>query len=125
MIVAFLLSDMFAHRAGRDGSRLNKRINALALETSVLLWVLPCRLCTISANARTDKSFVFKKHPTQCLMAKLPITVSLSVYDELVDVFKPGDRVIVSGIYRPGSVPVRSNPRQTSLFQDLLGRRPC
>ena len=56
-----------------------------------------------------------------------PNTVSLNVYDELVDVSsKPGDGVVVSGIYR--SVPVRSNPRQTvlkSLFQDLLGRRPC
>ena len=50
-----------------------------------------------------------------------PHTVSLSVYDELVDVSKPGDRVIVSGIYR--SVPVRSNPRQTllkSLFKTYL-----
>jgi len=42
-----------------------------------------------------------------------PHTVSLSVYDELVDVAKPGDRLIVTGIYR--SVPVRSNPRQRSL----------
>lgn len=50
-----------------------------------------------------------------------PHTVSLSVYDELVDVSKPGDRVIVSGIYR--SVPVRSNPRQRtlkSLFKTYL-----
>ena len=50
-----------------------------------------------------------------------PHTVSLSVYDELVDVSKPGDRVVVSGIYR--SVPVRSNPRQTvlkSLFKTYL-----
>lgn len=50
-----------------------------------------------------------------------PHTVSLSVYDELVDVSKPGDRVVVTGIYR--SVPVRSNPRQRtlkSLFKTYL-----
>ncbi|KAF8814423.1 cell division control protein 54 [Phlegmacium glaucopus] len=50
-----------------------------------------------------------------------PHTVSLSVYDELVDVSKPGDRVIVSGIYR--SDPVRSNPGQRtlkSLFKTYL-----
>jgi DNA replication licensing factor MCM4 len=50
-----------------------------------------------------------------------PHTVSLSVYDELVDVSKPGDRVIVSGIFR--SIPVRVNPRQRamkSLFKTYL-----
>ncbi|KAH7928821.1 MCM-domain-containing protein [Leucogyrophana mollusca] len=50
-----------------------------------------------------------------------PHTVSLSVYDELVDVSKPGDRVVVTGIYR--SVPVRVNPRQRtmkSLFKTYL-----
>ena len=50
-----------------------------------------------------------------------PHTVSLSVYDELVDVVKPGDRVVVTGIFR--SVPVRVNPRQRvvkSLFKTYL-----
>ncbi|KAI8989195.1 MCM-domain-containing protein [Trametes punicea] len=50
-----------------------------------------------------------------------PHTVSLSVYDELVDVSKPGDRLIVTGIFR--SVPVRVNPRQRtlkSLFRTFL-----
>lgn len=50
-----------------------------------------------------------------------PHTVSLSVYDELVDVAKPGDRLVVTGIYR--SVPVRINPRQRtlkSLFKTYL-----
>jgi DNA replication licensing factor MCM4 len=50
-----------------------------------------------------------------------PHTVSLSVYDELVDVSKPGDRLIVTGIFR--SVPVRVNPRQRtmkSLFKTYL-----
>ncbi|KAK0469030.1 cell division control protein 54 [Desarmillaria tabescens] len=50
-----------------------------------------------------------------------PHTVSLSVYDELVDVSKPGDGLIVSGIFR--SVPVRVNPNQRtmkSLFKTYL-----
>ena len=50
-----------------------------------------------------------------------PHTVSLSVYDELVDVSKPGDRLTVTGIFR--SVPVRVNPRQRtlkSLFKTFL-----
>ncbi|THH00256.1 hypothetical protein EW026_g2226 [Hermanssonia centrifuga] len=50
-----------------------------------------------------------------------PHTVSLSVYDELVDVSKPGDRLVVMGIYR--SVAVRVNPRQRtlkSLFKTFL-----
>ncbi|KAJ8522534.1 hypothetical protein ONZ45_g900 [Pleurotus djamor] len=50
-----------------------------------------------------------------------PHTVSLGVYDELVDVSKPGDRILVSGIYR--SVPVRVNPRQRvmkSLFRTYI-----
>ncbi|KAF5385715.1 hypothetical protein D9757_005484 [Collybiopsis confluens] len=42
-----------------------------------------------------------------------PHTVSLSVYDELVDVTKPGDRILVTGIFR--STPVRANPRQRTL----------
>ena len=50
-----------------------------------------------------------------------PHTVSLSVYDELVDLAKPGDRLSVTGIFR--SVPVRVNPRQRtmkSLFKTYL-----
>lgn len=50
-----------------------------------------------------------------------PQTVSLCVYDELVDVSKPGDRLLVTGIFR--SVPVRVNPRQRtikSLFKTFL-----
>lgn len=42
-----------------------------------------------------------------------PHSLSLCVYDELVDVCKPGDRVEVTGIFR--SVPVRMNPRQRTL----------
>lgn len=50
-----------------------------------------------------------------------PHTVSLSVYDELVDVAKPGDRLVVTGIFR--SVPVRVNPKTRTiknLFKTFL-----
>ncbi|GAA5957357.1 hypothetical protein JCM8115_006967 [Rhodotorula mucilaginosa] len=50
-----------------------------------------------------------------------PHTVSLGLYDELVDTVKPGDRVTVTGIFR--SVPVRLNPRQRiikSLFKTYV-----
>lgn len=50
-----------------------------------------------------------------------PHTVSVSVYDELVDAAKPGDRVVATGIFR--SVPVRVNPRQRtvrSLFRTYV-----
>ena len=50
-----------------------------------------------------------------------PQTVSLCVYDELVDVAKPGDRLVVTGIFR--SVPTRVNPRQRtikSLFKTFV-----
>ncbi|KAI0299383.1 MCM-domain-containing protein [Multifurca ochricompacta] len=50
-----------------------------------------------------------------------PHTVSLSAYDELVDVSKPGDRLVVTGIFR--SIPVRVNPRKRtikSLFKTFL-----
>lgn len=50
-----------------------------------------------------------------------PHTVSLSAYDELVDVAKPGDRLTVTGIFR--SIAVRVNPRQRtlkSLFKTFL-----
>ncbi|WVQ86199.1 hypothetical protein IAT38_008367 [Cryptococcus sp. DSM 104549] len=42
-----------------------------------------------------------------------PHTVSLCAYDEIVDLCKPGDRVIITGIFR--SMPVRVNPRQRSI----------
>lgn len=42
-----------------------------------------------------------------------PHTVSLGVYDELVDLSKPGDRLTITGIFR--SIPVRVNPRQRTI----------
>ncbi|KAH9817088.1 MCM2/3/5 family-domain-containing protein [Melampsora americana] len=59
--------------------------------------------------------------PDEVPDGQTPHTVSLCVYDELVDISKPGDRVEVTGIFR--SVPVRVNPRQRvikTLFKTYL-----
>ncbi|RCH81810.1 hypothetical protein CU098_002792 [Rhizopus stolonifer] len=42
-----------------------------------------------------------------------PQTVSMCLYDDLVDVGKPGDRLEVTGIFR--GVPVRVNPKQRTI----------
>ncbi|KAL1922773.1 uncharacterized protein VTP21DRAFT_9149 [Calcarisporiella thermophila] len=42
-----------------------------------------------------------------------PLTISLCIYDDLVDVARPGDHLEVTGIFR--SVPIRVNPRQRTL----------
>ncbi|KAI9263522.1 MCM2/3/5 family-domain-containing protein [Helicostylum pulchrum] len=50
-----------------------------------------------------------------------PQTVTMCLYDDLVDVGKPGDRLEVTGIFR--GVPVRVNPKQRvirSLFRTYL-----
>lgn len=50
-----------------------------------------------------------------------PHTVSLCLYDEYVDLVKPGDRICLTGIFL--SVPIRINPRQRvikSLFKTYV-----
>ncbi|KAJ3527176.1 hypothetical protein NMY22_g9884 [Coprinellus aureogranulatus] len=69
----------------------------------------------------TRESSVCKRHPTLSLTGQTPHTVSLSVYDELVDVAKPGDRLVITGVFR--SVPARVNPRMRtmkSLFKTYI-----
>ncbi|CAH7669418.1 minichromosome maintenance protein 4 [Phakopsora pachyrhizi] len=59
--------------------------------------------------------------PDEVPDGQTPHTVSLCVYDELVDTSKPGDRVEITGIFR--SVPIRVNPRQRvikTLFKTYL-----
>ncbi|MBW0494946.1 hypothetical protein O181_034661 [Austropuccinia psidii MF-1] len=59
--------------------------------------------------------------PDEVPDGQTPHSVSLCVYDELVDAAKPGDRVEITGIFR--SVAVRVNPRQRvikSLFKTYL-----
>lgn len=59
--------------------------------------------------------------PDEVPDGQTPHSVSLCVYDELVDSAKPGDRVEITGIFR--SVSVRVNPKQSvikSLFKTYL-----
>ncbi|KAI9190498.1 MCM DNA helicase complex subunit [Blastocladiella emersonii ATCC 22665] len=42
-----------------------------------------------------------------------PYTVTLNIYNDLVDAVKPGDRIAVTGVYR--SVPVRINSRMRTI----------
>ncbi|KAJ9096344.1 hypothetical protein QFC21_005164 [Naganishia friedmannii] len=61
-----------------------------------------------------DKQVVrLQETPDSVPDGQTPHTVSLCAYDELVDLVKPGDRVVVTGIFR--SIPVRVNPRQRSI----------
>lgn len=62
--------------------------------------------CTFS-----DKQIIkIQETPDSIPDGQTPHSVSLCVYDALVDVARPGDRVEVTGIFR--SAPIRVNPRQ-------------
>ncbi|KAJ0417443.1 MCM2/3/5 family-domain-containing protein [Aspergillus carlsbadensis] len=69
-----------------------------------------------------DKQVIkLQETPDSIPDGQTPHSVSLCVYDELVDVCKAGDRVEVTGIFR--SNPVRINPRQRtqkSLFKTYI-----
>ncbi|KXS09440.1 MCM-domain-containing protein [Gonapodya prolifera JEL478] len=51
--------------------------------------------------------------PDEVPDGQTPHTVTLCLYDELVDTGKPGDRLEVTGIFR--AIPVRINPRQRTV----------
>jgi DNA replication licensing factor MCM4 len=51
--------------------------------------------------------------PDETPDGQTPYTVSFCVYDELMDVAKPGDRIEITGIFR--GVSVRVNPRQRAI----------
>ena len=42
-----------------------------------------------------------------------PNTITVCAYDDLVDHGKPGDRAVITGVYR--AVPMRVNPRMRSV----------
>ncbi len=69
-----------------------------------------------------DKQVIkLQETPDSVPDGQTPHSVSLCVYDELVDVCKAGDRIEVTGIFR--SNPVRVNPRQRtvkSLFKTYV-----
>ncbi|KAK5190032.1 MCM DNA helicase complex subunit [Exophiala xenobiotica] len=61
-----------------------------------------------------DKQVIkLQETPDSVPDGQTPHSVSLCVYDELVDVCKAGDRIEVTGIFR--SNPVRINPRQRTV----------
>lgn len=62
----------------------------------------------------SDKQVIkLQETPDTVPDGQTPHSVSLCVYDELVDVCKAGDRIEVTGIFR--SNPVRINPRQRTI----------
>ncbi|KZF22348.1 DNA replication licensing factor MCM4 [Xylona heveae TC161] len=62
----------------------------------------------------SDKQVIkLQETPDHVPAGQTPHSVSLCVYDELVDICKAGDRIEVTGIFR--SNPVRVNPRQRSI----------
>ncbi|KIK25348.1 hypothetical protein PISMIDRAFT_9705 [Pisolithus microcarpus 441] len=80
-----------------------------------------CLECSHTVQVEIDRVIRLQETPDSVPDGQTLHTVTLSVYDEMVDVAKPGDRIIVTGVYR--SVPVRVNPRQRtirSLFKTYL-----
>lgn len=75
-----------------------------------------------------DRSFFFDRQiiriqetPDSVPDGQTPHTVSVVVYDELVDSAKPGDRVEITGVYK--AMPIRVNPRQRvtrSIFKTFI-----
>lgn len=72
--------------------------------------------------AFSDKQLIrLQETPDSIPAGQTPHTVTLCLYDALVDSARPGDRVEVTGIFR--SAPVRLNPRQRkmkSLFRTFV-----
>ena len=70
----------------------------------------------------SDKQLIkIQETPDAIPDGQTPHCVTLCVYDALVDVARPGDRVEITGIFR--SAPVRVNPRQRkvkSLFRTFI-----
>lgn len=70
----------------------------------------------------TDKQIVrIQEIPSHVPDGQTPYSLSVVVYDELVDVCRAGDRVTMTGVFR--SVPIRVNPQQRtvkSLFKTYI-----
>jgi len=89
--------------------------------------VCPCDVCASQQQSLTlihnrshfaDRQiWKIQETPDEVPAGQTPHSVEVCVYDELVDLAKPGDRVCVSGIFR--SVGVRANPRQRT-FVDAV-----
>ncbi|KAK4529942.1 hypothetical protein CCYA_CCYA03G0799 [Cyanidiococcus yangmingshanensis] len=70
----------------------------------------------------TDKQIVrLQESPESVPQGETPASISLVLYEDMVDSMKPGDRVEVTGIYR--AMPVRVHPRMRnvrSVFRTYL-----
>lgn len=65
-----------------------------------------------NASKFTNKQQLrMQENPDSIPDGETPHTVSLSLFDELVDIAKPGDRVEVTGVYRAVSMRVAPNQR--------------
>lgn len=62
----------------------------------------------------TDKQIVrLQESPESVPQGETPASISLVLYEDMVDSMKPGDRVEITGIYR--AMPVRVHPRMRSV----------
>lgn len=65
-----------------------------------------------NASKFTNKQQLrMQENPDSIPDGETPHTVSLSLFDELVDIAKPGDRVEVTGVFRAVSMRVAPNQR--------------
>ena len=56
---------------------------------------------------------VLQEAPDDMPAGQTPRTIMLHAHQDMVDIVNPGDRVLVTGIYR--ATPLRVNPRQRNL----------
>ncbi|KAJ9470899.1 DNA replication licensing factor mcm4 [Diplonema papillatum] len=70
----------------------------------------------------TDKQFIrLQEAPESTPEGETPTAVSLTIYNDLVDTVVPGDRVLVTGVYKASPVRVTSNSRICqSVFKTYL-----
>jgi DNA replication licensing factor MCM4 len=63
----------------------------------------------------TDKQVVkMQETPESMPEGETPATITVCAYDDLVDHGKPGDRAVITGVYR--AVPMRINPRKRNVM---------
>ncbi|CAJ0901260.1 10552_t:CDS:10 [Entrophospora sp. SA101] len=69
-----------------------------------------------------DKQICRLQETPDCIPdGQTPHTITICLYDDLVDVIRPGDKVVITGIYR--SFPIRLNPNKRtikSLFKTFV-----
>ena len=62
----------------------------------------------------TDKQLVKLQETPECIPdGETPQTIDVYCFDSMVDICKPGDRIIVTGVYRAN--PIRLNPKKRTI----------